>query len=149
MTGQKTIAAWPKSSMIELSALEPLRPMRSCTRLCCLRLWLGCRSGWARIRTRAASWPATRRTPDERYHRAMPRRRRGDRLPRDRTKVPGGGLDHWSLVSSSWAPWPPLGWGAVQLSCWASCFKSKRPQRGMRISNPVVAGSQGQMLPSG
>ena len=29
MTGQKTIAAWPKSSMIELSALEPLRPIRS------------------------------------------------------------------------------------------------------------------------
>ena len=29
MTGQKTIAACPKSSMIELSALEPLRPIRS------------------------------------------------------------------------------------------------------------------------
>ena len=41
-----------------------------------------------------------------------------------------------------------VGYGAVQLSCWASRFKDNGRIRVMRISNPLVAGSQGQMLPS-
>jgi len=63
--------------MIELSALEPLRPIRSAWDF--VAYVCGCGAGLDALGSGPgrAPWPPTRRTPDGRYHRAMPRRRHG------------------------------------------------------------------------
>ena len=96
-----------------------------CMRFCCLRLWLGCRPGCARIRTRAASGPPTRRTPDGGVTARCP----GEgavtgchvTAPRFVAAVwpRSGSLVAGVLVVGDLAV---VGCGAVQLSCWASRF---------------------------
>ena len=103
MTAQKTIAACPKSSMIELSALEPLRPIRSARDFVAYVCGWGAGldalgSGLGRLPGRL---PGAHQTSGVTAR--MPGRRRGDGLPRDRTKVRGGGLAAVWIIGR-WCP---------------------------------------------
>ena len=151
MTGQKTIAACPKSSMIELSALEPLRPIRSA------RDFVAYVCGWGAGLDALGSGLGR-----------LPGRLPGAHQTSGVTaRCPGEGAVtgcHVTAPRFVAAVWPRsgslvagvpvvgdlavVGCGAVQLSCWASRFKNNGRIRVMRISNPLVAGSQGQMLRS-
>ena len=135
MTGQKTIAACPKSSMIELSALEPLRPIRSA------RDFVAYVCGWGAGLDALGSGLGR-----------LPGRLPGAHQTSGVTaRCPGEGAVtgcHVTAPRFVAAVWPRsgslvagvpvvgdlavVGCGAVQLSCWASGFKNNGRIRVMR-----------------